>query len=35
MNIPELKIPRIVIIGGGFAGVELSKSLKNNIKLFS
>ncbi|WP_452231418.1 NAD(P)/FAD-dependent oxidoreductase [Lacinutrix sp. MEBiC02595] len=29
MNIPESKIPRIVIIGGGFAGVKLAKSLKN------
>ncbi|MBU2938407.1 NAD(P)/FAD-dependent oxidoreductase [Lacinutrix sp. C3R15] len=30
MNIPESKIPRIVIIGGGFAGVKLAKSLKNS-----
>jgi NADH dehydrogenase len=27
MNIPESKFPRIVIIGGGFAGVNLVKSL--------
>ncbi|MGK0324118.1 MAG: NADH dehydrogenase, partial [Psychroserpens sp.] len=26
MNIPESKFPRIVIIGGGFAGVNLVKS---------
>ncbi|WP_415191239.1 NAD(P)/FAD-dependent oxidoreductase [Psychroserpens sp.] len=29
MNIPESKFPRIVIIGGGFAGVNLVKSLAN------
>ncbi|WP_055445339.1 NAD(P)/FAD-dependent oxidoreductase [Lacinutrix himadriensis] len=29
MNIPESKTPRIVIVGGGFAGVKLAKSLKN------
>ncbi|MDG5492975.1 NAD(P)/FAD-dependent oxidoreductase [Psychroserpens sp. SPM9] len=29
MNIPESKFPRIVIIGGGFAGVNLAKSLAN------
>ncbi|MDO6597732.1 NAD(P)/FAD-dependent oxidoreductase [Oceanihabitans sp. 2_MG-2023] len=29
MNIPESKVPRIVIVGGGFAGVKLAKSLKN------
>ena len=30
MNIPESKYPRVVIIGGGFAGVNLAKSLANN-----
>ena len=29
MNIPESSFPRIVIIGGGFAGVNLAKSLAN------
>ncbi|WP_460219484.1 NAD(P)/FAD-dependent oxidoreductase [Psychroserpens sp. MEBiC05023] len=29
MNIPESNYPRIVIIGGGFAGVNLAKSLAN------
>lgn len=29
MNIPETKLPRIVIIGGGFAGVNLAKTLAN------
>ncbi|WP_452226388.1 NAD(P)/FAD-dependent oxidoreductase [Lacinutrix cladophorae] len=29
MNIPESKVPRIVIVGGGFAGVKLAKSLKD------
>ena len=29
MNIPISKYPRIVIIGGGFAGIALSKKLRN------
>ncbi len=29
MNIPQSKNPRIVIIGGGFAGISLAKQLKN------
>ena len=29
MNIPNSTIPRIVIIGGGFAGIALAKKLKN------
>ena len=29
MNIPDSKNPRVVIIGGGFAGVSLAKKLKN------
>lgn len=29
MNIPNSKNPRIVIIGGGFAGISLAKQLKN------
>ena len=28
MNIPDVEIPRVVIIGGGFAGITLSKKLK-------
>ena len=29
MNIPESTLPRVVIIGGGFAGVQLVRSLAN------
>jgi NADH dehydrogenase len=29
MNIPEISVPRVVIIGGGFAGINLAKSLGN------
>ena len=29
MNIPTSKYPRIVIIGGGFAGIALSKKIRN------
>ena len=29
MNVPKSKFPRVVIIGGGFAGVNLAKSLAN------
>ncbi|NRT15700.1 NADH dehydrogenase [Flavobacterium sp. 28A] len=29
MNIPDSSLPRIVIIGGGFAGIALAKQLKN------
>ena len=29
MNIPTSKKPRVVIIGGGFAGIALSKKLRN------
>ena len=29
MNIPNTTVPRIVIIGGGFAGIALAKKLKN------
>lgn len=29
MNIPESSKPRVVIIGGGFAGLNLAKNLKN------
>jgi NADH dehydrogenase len=29
MNIPQSEFPRIVIIGGGFAGIHLAKSLAN------
>lgn len=29
MNIPDSNLPRVVIIGGGFAGVKLVKSLAN------
>ncbi|WP_111683665.1 NAD(P)/FAD-dependent oxidoreductase [Winogradskyella tangerina] len=34
MNIPESKLPRVVIIGGGFAGINLAKTLANkNIQV--
>ncbi|PZQ78207.1 MAG: FAD-dependent oxidoreductase, partial [Flavobacterium johnsoniae] len=29
MNIPQSDYPRIVIVGGGFAGIALAKKLKN------
>ena len=29
MNIPQSTLPRIVIIGGGFAGISLAKKLRN------
>ncbi|WP_250434342.1 NAD(P)/FAD-dependent oxidoreductase [Hanstruepera flava] len=29
MNIPKSNFPRLVIVGGGFAGINLAKSLKN------
>ncbi len=29
MNIPESSFPRVVIIGGGFAGISLAKNLAN------
>ncbi len=29
INVPEVKVPRIVIIGCGFGGLELAKQLKN------
>lgn len=29
MNIPTSKYPRVIIIGGGFAGIALSKKLRN------
>lgn len=28
-NIPEVDQPRVVIVGGGFAGIEIAKGLKN------
>src|SRR5215217_7973980 len=29
MNIPNTHLPRIVIIGGGFAGIAIAKKLRN------
>lgn len=29
MNIPRSNFPRVVIIGGGFAGISLAKKLAN------
>lgn len=29
MNIPKSNLPRVIIIGGGFAGIALAKKLKN------
>ncbi|MCB9297380.1 MAG: FAD-dependent oxidoreductase [Lewinellaceae bacterium] len=29
MNIPDSSLPRIVVAGGGFAGLELAKALRN------
>jgi len=29
MNIPQSNLPRVVIIGGGFAGISLAKTLAN------
>ena len=34
MNIPESNLPRVVVIGGGFAGINLVKTLANkNIQV--
>ena len=34
MNIPESKLPTVVIVGGGFAGVSMAKSLANkNVQI--
>ncbi len=30
INVPETKLPRVVIIGGGFAGLSLIRSLRND-----
>ena len=32
MNIPSSNLPRVVIIGGGFAGIALAKKLKNKTR---
>lgn len=29
VNVPELNLPRVIIIGGGFGGINLAESLKN------
>ncbi|MDP2059872.1 MAG: FAD-dependent oxidoreductase, partial [Flavobacteriaceae bacterium] len=29
MNIPKTSMPRVVIIGGGFAGISLARQLAN------
>lgn len=29
VNVPELNLPRVVVIGGGFGGITLAESLKN------
>lgn len=29
VNVPELNLPRVIIIGGGFAGINLAQALKN------
>jgi NADH dehydrogenase len=29
VNVPELNLPRVIIIGGGFAGINLAQSLRN------
>src|SRR6476661_5936982 len=34
MNIPESSLPRIVIIGGGFAGIAMARKLrKKNVQV--
>ncbi len=27
MNIPDIKLPRVVVIGAGFAGLKLSRNI--------
>ena len=29
VNVPELNVPRVVIVGGGFGGIQLAMALKN------
>ncbi|MEY4929487.1 MAG: hypothetical protein RI909_211, partial [Bacteroidota bacterium] len=29
LNIPSSKLPRVIIVGGGFGGIELVQRLKN------
>lgn len=31
MNIPDIDLPRVVIIGAGFAGLQIAKSINNNL----
>lgn len=31
LNIPKLEIPRVVILGGGFAGLKLARNLKSKL----
>jgi NADH dehydrogenase len=29
IRVPKVNLPRVVIVGGGFGGIELAKRLKN------
>src|SRR6266849_1420492 len=33
IDVPKINLPRVVIVGGGFAGMEIAKKLRNKFQL--